>query len=1811
MNKLKRFLALFLVLCMTLSVVPFSAFASESTDPAGDTAPVADAPEGENEISEEEASVEEAAAEAAAAAVPVVASEDDGIMTVASVSSKPADGTTTGQPFSSDTGGSNYFRIPAIVTLSDGTLVAAADARWNHTQDAANIDTLVSYSKDNGATWNYTFANYIDDTSGGTNSTDYEAATFIDPALAVKTVDGVDTIYMLVDLFPGQTSYSNCIAVANAGTGYDDNGYLKLRDSASSSSYNYYLKDGKIYDNSTNTDQGYTVDAYFNVSKDGTALGNLFNYDQTGFYVLQTSYLYLTKSTDGGATWSEPQMLNSQVKDSSEKFYGVGPGAGLVTSDGTIMFTCYTYNGGDGFTSTIYSTDNGATWERGANLSSQSSEAALAEANGQVYLFNRYGQCCYTSDYGESWTYLSENAGYATGCQLSAITYSKLIDGKTAILLSAPSSGRSNGKIFVGLVNEDKSISWNYTYSVNSGTYQYSSLTELSDGSIGLLYESGSAAITYTNLAIADIASGAEISESVDSSEDESTDDSESEAPKGSTVEVTLKVGESSETYQDVTGNYASTATIADATIAAMTVSGDHVAASSGYEQATSITSGNSYILGNGTQYLVLNGTSLTYTTDPAQATQWTITSSGNGYTIKSGSYYLYAQYSYHQGYTVSANNSSYTWFWSSSNGFYISRFSTYYLTYSNNAWTMSSRSSSTKTHAYSGSTATDAYDYTDVYFTGVNVGTTTATVGSVTYKITVTPAEKTLSIQPGKSITCPATGSVTLAGSYAGVTVSHNSTDGTLTFTAGETEDTYGPYLIGNTQYTIVVADVPDCVDLGSSPFTSGTGNYSGSTVTKVTISPELSYDLNLNISGTNITWTSLDESIATVDQNGKITGVAVGNTYVTCTVDGVTYAIPVVVLDTVDETKTAAAKGNTDLYIAEITNTHVVYSIDMSTEFLEAQEGEIIYVEYRYGASKSYGFAINFFGAEDEGHALTYMAATNSNGYYYSLYSTNDVTALSAYTAGAINNAKNYWTDAEPQELLEYAIENGYDGTMGWTRGSSNTGTTLYSSLTFRSQKLPTVTKEIVSVGGQDYVEGMTAKEGDVIKFKVTVTQYATTEAITYDNDTLTETLVPLSGSSYSVTDFLADTTLSTNKTYEYEVSYTITESDLDKLITNTVSLSYTYDAPYSDGNFSASADASAKITATTYTATDYVIDFGLPVTFNIAGWGTTDVTGISALYADVSISGNHNDGYTITYTPNTILKGVDTVTMTNDAGAEFTFKVYPATTVYYEEGFLTGFTGTWTSQGSKGSGTQKTQILGGSNTDNYGYDVAYRSDAPDGSNSQASTSTNGSTASFTFTGTGFDLYANCATDTGYVAVQVKDASGNAVKLYMVDTLAKSGDTTATDKQGYPLYSLPIVSEQGLAYGTYTVTLTKVIDGKAVNIDGVRIFGTVQEAAGSASVYYADKEDHPDYYQLRDYVLKALNVDAGTSEDYSTLYDQIYAEVGTETVAAVLKNSAYNGAGAQDLLDNGPKNELFLWPGEALVFTVSTDRVVQIGLKAPNGTPGFSITVGSNVMLSDTLNTSTDMFYDVVGQANAVTDYTIIINNTGSTGILSVTDLKICDDPNATFLPLTQEDIETALGAMGFGRPEEPNKPGKNPFVDVPEGKWYHDPIKWAVEHGITNGYEGTDRFGVGDGCTREQFVTLLWRAEGSPEPTTTENPFSDVVEGKWYYEAILWAVEEGITNGYADSDRFGVGDLCTRGQVVTFLHRYAGEPAPATEENPFTDVAEGKFYYTAVLWAAENGITNGYEGTTEFGPMDICAREQIVTILYRYFN
>ena len=170
---------------------------------------------------------------------------------------------------------------------------------------------------------------------------------------------------------------------------------------------------------------------------------------------------------------------------------------------------------------------------------------------------------------------------------------------------------------------------------------------------------------------------------------------------------------------------------------------------------------------------------------------------------------------------------------------------------------------------------------------------------------------------------------------------------------------------------------------------------------------------------------------------------------------------------------------------------------------------------------------------------------------------------------------------------------------------------------------------------------------------------------------------------------------------------------------------------------------------------------------------------------------------------------------------------------------------------------------------------------------------------------------------------------------------------------------------------------------------------------------------------------------------------------------------------------------------------------------------------------------------------------------------------------------------------------------------FRDVAEDDYFFDAVNWAAENGITGGVSST-RFGPGLDCTRGQTMTFLWRAMGEPEPDSLASSLTDVMSGSYYYKAVLWAMQEGVTTGMG-KNIFAPDTTVTRGQFVTFLYRLAN--ASGSGEHPFTDVPAGSYYEAAIAWAYSEGITRG-TGSTTFSPDAPCTRAQIITFLYRAF-
>lgn len=277
---------------------------------------------------------------------------------------------------------------------------------------------------------------------------------------------------------------------------------------------------------------------------------------------------------------------------------------------------------------------------------------------------------------------------------------------------------------------------------------------------------------------------------------------------------------------------------------------------------------------------------------------------------------------------------------------------------------------------------------------------------------------------------------------------------------------------------------------------------------------------------------------------------------------------------------------------------------------------------------------------------------------------------------------------------------------------------------------------------------------------------------------------------------------------------------------------------------------------------------------------------------------------------------------------------------------------------------------------------------------------------------------------------------------------------------------------------------------------------------------------------------------------------------------------------------------------------YTIDYVTFDQSAVSAVN--EGSLYTYYSGYNYGGSVKTTDKFYYSATASQNALSDVAFLASRYAKTG-------------ETVYIPFT---IYARYGTTGTGTRQLTGtvaiKIGQTMnFIDVKTTDYFYDSVKWAVNKGVTTGTSSTT-FSPYNPCKRAEIVTFLWRAAGSPEPTTTRNPFKDVnaVTHSSYYKAILWASQKGIAAG-TSTTTFSPDQVCTRAQIVTFLYRYAGKPS-GYYSNPFKDVGATNeaSYYNAILWASGKGITTGSSPTT-FSPYASCNRAEAVTFLYRYTN
>lgn len=441
--------------------------------------------------------------------------------------------------------GSNYYRIPALLTLKSGTVISAADARFGGTHDSPNnIDIAVARSEDGGKNWSepellFHYGDYEDNTLEipvGTQTRVNQSASFIDPVLLQD--EETERVFLISDAMAA--GYGSPQAVT--GSGYKEiqgKKYLKLQK-AGETDYNYTVREnGVIYNDTTNQPTEYSLNSNFEILKDNvlqTVKQKSSRFDPTNgsgqlvtdetdkdvpmnimyadavFKALPTTWLYMKYSDDDGKTWSDPILLNGMVKAEDSRVLVTGPGRGMQIKNGEYKGRLIVPVYDTAQSGIIYSDDHGATWNYAKGPSTK--KAAMSESqivempDGTLHVYARSTGSkiaeAVSLDGGKTWTEAAYVPGMTQpgwGSQLSVIRYGGLIEGKPALIMSTPAgvgNYRRDGRVKIGLItdtgkegSEKYKIDWTYDYSVDSKNagFAYSCLSELPNHQIGLMYE--------------------------------------------------------------------------------------------------------------------------------------------------------------------------------------------------------------------------------------------------------------------------------------------------------------------------------------------------------------------------------------------------------------------------------------------------------------------------------------------------------------------------------------------------------------------------------------------------------------------------------------------------------------------------------------------------------------------------------------------------------------------------------------------------------------------------------------------------------------------------------------------------------------------------------------------------------------------------------------------------------------------------------------------------------------------------------------------------------------------------------------------------------------------------------------------------------------------------------------------------------------------------------------------------------------------------------------------------------------------------
>lgn len=1193
------------------------------------------------------------------------------------------------------------------------------------------------------------------------------------------------------------------------------------------------------------------------------------------------------------------------------------------------------------------------------------------------------------------------------------------------------------------------------------------------------------------------------------------------------------------------------------------------------------------YISNDGKNFLSVSGNSLSNETTFADATEWTVEEYNNNeeYYLKSsnGDYLIASRtWSIFEGYTYSLglnstkpgrSDSNYRWEYTS-NGFNNSSYNSYYIIHSSSetsGWDLSRSDSSTRGYAYT-LVPTEEVNKTTITFTGKSEGSTQVEIDGVLYNINVVAVPTGAMTDTSLTLEYWITNSMV----YDGTSTSTNHTKSITTTTTGANTDEgiaiegIAPspaYTFFDGTVTVYYWQAMRLDKDNKQTDTSGDDETAdGTTFTHVRYHAGAWQYKTLD--GTWHYFLSTDQAVAYYLQKTEVTKEV--ETYVKDWGYGTAGTTP----------NTSSGKGQVALTVA------VVYP-----------DGTVSPAE-RDMYSKSTTI-FNYWDGRDIG----IIAPKNNEDYTISKITVTDGNRKS-------NSTENVWYTSDTitweKTTLDDEVTEWYNEREAWNKSSGTTP----------------------MVNGKSSKETWSAK--NTAKLVLIYLEAAEKESnlnVVYYDDTYSKEII----SSQIVMSYTQGqeppTYLNSLKNNSTVTTGTITLAD-EAYVTNSSGVNQTFNknvatvpgvaAQYRSGLYkyvSAEISEDGKTLTLHYKISAsnlkkyYVVDFGLPVQFELTD--LVDDTNLSKVRISTVTDGNvtyDETTKTFTYTPTEVLKSLATasiaISYTGKEEAILTVGFIPASTVYYEEGFAS-YSANWVSEGTAHGARQAKEPYGQA-TNSYGFDPAYRENSANSEGTVARTTTVGSDATFKFNGTGLELYlrtkntsvnAEDVTNHSYMLVQVYEGSEATTDHLKRMSFVDVNNLFVAKDTGYG-YNTPCWTVNDMALNDYTVVV-RFVKGQELAIDGFRVTGTQGERYEKA--YARDGEANMQTAEIRNMVLAKADVPALADNWYKVgndVIDAVFDDKDVISGAAIIASNGTvntNVTVDKDLVNIGPKNEIYLQPGQAVVMELTGNYAsVQVGMRSLTG-EAVSYKINGT---SATMNSTVDMYYKVV----PVEGKLVIQNVSG--GILALTRLKVTSATAATtndpgVVPqTTPEAIRYAMALMrGIDVPQ---------FTDVAEDAWYHDYVYDLVYRGVVNGMTATTYEPEGK-LTRAQFVKLLACSLEEAETLKTyegQHPFTDS-EGHWAETYIAWAKDKGIVEGVSATE-FDPEAPITREQMATIFGRYALKqgielPKDAAPAESFPDadkISEYAREFVELMRIA--GILNGYEDGT-FRPQGNATRAE----------